>query len=303
MQRIFAITLLLASLTLGFATGPASAQDVGIDPAFSSELITTLGLPEVAVEAVEGGFTTPAETVSGPTLVTLSALEGFSSYVAFMQPAPGLSTEEATELALLTARDDIFQDGWTYAGGSYAIDGSTVKFAVNLAEGDWQIAASYQQDGGEEVMTLYPLTVAGEGPPIADPAVTTIELNDTAFIGAESPLVSGPQLLQIQNIGTQPRQLVLFRSPTEITVDDYLALFGINAQGTPAASTPAAGVDFMSQMEWVGYAAILSPGQIMWLELDLEPGIYTQTSWVVDPATGAPAVILGMVTNFEVVAG
>ncbi len=301
MLKIAAITLMLASLALGQSIRTASAQDVGIDPAFSNGIISTLGLPAFSIEAIDGGFNVPTETVSGPNLVTLTALPGYSTYVAFMIPTEGLSAEEATELALQSASDDIFHEGWVYAGGSYAIDGTTVTFAVNLTKGEWQVAASYQEGDGDEIMTLYPLTVRGEGPPIADPDVVPIEMNDTEFIGAESPVSAGPQIFQITNVGTQPRQLVLFRSPTEITVDDYLFAFGINSMGTPTAGTPAAGTDFMSQMEWVGYAAILSPGQIMWIELDLTPGIYTQTSWVVDPETGAPAVLLGMVSNFEVI--
>lgn len=301
MLRLFAITLLLGSLTLAIGPGKVSAQDTGIAPAFSSELISALGLPEITVEAVEGGFNVPTEMIGGPTLVTLTSLPGYSSYVDFMQPAPGLSTEEATTLALQSARDDIPQDGWVYAGGSFAYNGSSVQFVVYPAAGEWQIAASYvPESGGDEIMTLYPVTI-GEGGSVDRPPVVPIQLNDTEFIGAESPVASGPQIFQIENVGAQPRQLVLFRSPTEITVDDYLFAFGINSMGTPTAGTPAAGADFMRQMEWVGYAAILSPGQIMWIELDLTPGIYTQTSWVEDPETGAPAVLLGMISNFEVI--
>ncbi|MDQ3657146.1 MAG: hypothetical protein M3457_18995 [Chloroflexota bacterium] len=53
-------------------------------------------------------------------------------------------------------------------------------------------------------------------------------------------------------------------------------------------------------MTWVGYAALTSPGYSTWIELDLEPGTYTATSWVVDPETGAPALLLGMAQSFEV---
>jgi hypothetical protein len=285
--------ILLAAVILGLAQNIADAQDA--DPAFSSELLSSIKMPEFTVEAIESGFTVPSETLSGPTRVTLTALPGYSSYVAFMQPADGLSPELATEMALATAKDDIPHDGWIYAGGSYAIDGNSVTFAVNLEPGIWQVAASYKSGEGDEIMTLYPLKVEGEGPPIADPEVTAIELNDTEFIGPDSPLTSGPRLFQIMNVGSAPRQLVLSRSPRAITTDDYLAAFGLD----PAS--PVAGDEFMSQMVWVGYAAILSPGQVMWIELDLTPGNYTETSWVVDPKTEAPAALLGMVGNFEVI--
>ena len=62
--------------------------------------------------------------------------------------------------------------------------------------------------------------------------------------------------------------------------------------GTPMAEPFA--------MTWVGYAALTSPGHSTWIELDLEPAIYTATSWVVDPETGMPALLLGMLQSFEV---
>jgi hypothetical protein len=45
---------------------------------------------------------------------------------------------------------------------------------------------------------------------------------------------------------------------------------------------------------------VASPGYGTWLELDLEPGTYTATSWVIDPDTQMPALLLGMVESFTV---
>ena len=84
-------------------------------------------------------------------------------------------------------------------------------------------------------------------------------------------------------------------TPREITVEDYEAFFASFETGTPAP-------DVMTELVWVGYTAILSPGQTVWVEVDLAPGNYTPTSWVIDPETGAPALLLGMIANYEVVA-
>jgi len=64
--------------------------------------------------------------------------------------------------------------------------------------------------------------------------------------------------------------------------------------------TPTLGVPGFDQFVWVGYVAILSPGQSVLIGFDLDPGAYAATSWVVDPETRLPALLLGMVQGFEV---
>jgi hypothetical protein len=250
----------------------------------------------MVIEANETGFTVPAEIDSGYVLVTLESLPDSASYVDFMQPAEGLDTAEATELALQSARDDIAHEDWVYAGGTYAMLGGSAHVVVNLTPGEWQVAASYQIGEGEEIMTLYPLTVTESDAAQTEPeAAVTIELNDIEFGLSSDTVQAGSQVYEVTNVGEAARQMVLWRSPREITVEDYEAFFASFETGTPAP-------DVMTELIWVGYTAILSPGQTVWVELALDPGIYTPTSWVIDPETGAPALLLGMIANFEVVA-
>jgi hypothetical protein len=215
-----------------------------------------------------------------------------------MQPPTGLSHDEAVDLALQAGAMDEVQPGWTFGGGSYALADTTVRFIVHLKPGEWQIAASWQldEDGAEETMELYPLTVtdygvssAGEMDP--DPDVV-MEMVDVAFGGLDVPVAAGPTLFEVRNIGEQPRQMVLFRTDRPLTSDDFAAWFASMETATPVADP--------FTMTWVGYAALTSPGHSTWIELDLEPGTYTATSWVIDPDTGMPALLLGMVQSFEV---
>ncbi|MBX3071703.1 MAG: hypothetical protein KF883_14450 [Thermomicrobiales bacterium] len=292
MKRFFVVFAAVAALLFG-QTGSIIAQES--DPRFSNEILSTLGYPAMVIEAEADGFSVPSEIATGPTNVILTSLPETFTYVAFMQPAEGLSPEEATDLALLSAREDVAHDGWVYGGGSYAENGGEVSFVVNLQPGDWQIAASYQHGPeGEEIMNRYPLIVTSSEETAAEPAAgVTIELNDTEFILPEGTVATGPQVFHITNIGDAARQLVLVKSPRELTVTDFEQWFASASTGTP-------GPEAMNQTIWVGYAAILSPGQSVWIELDLEPGVYTTTSWVVDPEAGMPALLLGMVGNFTV---
>jgi len=120
----------------------------------------------------------------------------------------------------------------------------------------------------------------------------TLELQDVAFGISSETVASGPQIWHVTNTGEQPRQMVLFKTPREFTPEDFATFFAGMQSGTPSP-------EFMS-MIWVAYTAVASPGHGTYLELDLEPGIYTATSWVIDPETQMPALLLGMVTSFTV---
>lgn len=285
-------TVTLASLIMA----PASAQE--IDISFSSEKIDSYGFPELHVTFNGTDFQVPTEVEGGYHVVVLTPSDDTAVYVDFMQIPDGLTHEEAVEIALAAGAMDVVEPGWTFGGGSYAMNDTEVRFIVHLQPGEWQIAASWQldEDGAEETMELYPLNVAEYGVSTAgemDPEPDVVmEMNDVEFGGLDTVIPAGPTLFEVRNVGEQPRQMVLFRTDRALTSDDFTDWFASMESATPTA--PA------FQMTWVGYAALTSPGYSTWIELDLDPGIYTATSWVVDPETGMPALLLGMVQSFEV---
>ena len=290
--------LIGALLLAGFLLTPASAQVEGVDISFSSEIVDSYGYPELHVTFNGETFEVPTEVEAGYHVVVLTPTEDTAVYVDFMQPPAGLSHEEAVDIALQAAAMDVVEPGWVFGGGSYAFMNTTTRFIVYLEPGEWQIAASWQLDenGAEEIMELYPLHVgdfgastAGEMDP--EPGVV-MEMVDTAFEGIPASIPAGPTLFEVRNVGEQPRQMVLFRTDRALTSDDFADFFASMESATPAA--PA------FTMTWVGYAALTSPGYSTWIELDLEPGTYTATSWVIDPETGMPALLLGMVQSFTV---
>ncbi len=271
------------------------AQIDQIDPAFGNTRIGSFGLPTlVANGSLDGFIFSTTEARAGQLHVVLTSVEGMAVYLDFMQMPEGLDPETARQQALAMARDDTPSDEWVYGGGSYALLGGSTEFIVDLEPGVWQLAASYQPEGGEEIMTLTPFTVtAATGTPTAEVvAEVTLELQDVAFGLSTDPVTAGTHLWNITNTGEQPRQMVLFRTQTELTADDFQRFFQDMEAGTPSA-------EFLS-MVWVAYTAVASPGYGTILELDLEPGIYTATSWVIDPETEMPALLLGMVRSFTV---
>lgn len=304
---VFAVVLALIG-TRGAA--PVAAQQPLIDNAASETMIDTLGYPEIAIEVGPDGVVAPATVAEGFYLISLAAVEPYVAYLDFMQPPVGLSEAEALELAQATARDDLAQPGWIYAGGSNTFEvGVPVKFVIYLAAGDYQIAASYYllEEGSEEVMHLVPLTVTASATPAATPsgypaadeppATVTLEAtDDLRYIVSPDPVPAGPQIWKVANTGEHhPHHVVLFRIPEGITADDIVADLASLFSGTPPAGPP-----LIAQFVHVGYAALQSGGQTTWIELDFTPGTYAAICFIFDPHTGRPHVLDGMATVFTV---
>ncbi len=281
------------------------AQESQVDSAFSDTVIRTLGYPEVTVSVDRDGVEAPAELPAGPHLITLSAGEDLIGYLNIMQPPPGLSEEEATALALGAGRDDLVQPDWVYAGGTNTPNpGETASFVVDLQPGEYQWAASsYAADNSlEEIMYLAPLTVTAAAAtpaasvPLPEAGVTLEMTDELRYLVGPNPAPAGPQIWELTNSGLHhAHHVVMVRVPDGVTRADIVGEFQAMMGGTPPA-----GDSVMTQAVWVGYAALQSGGQTTWAEFDLEPATYAVICFIIDPATGRPHVIDGMVEVFTV---
>ena len=316
--RFLPVFTLLLGL-LGAAAPAVGAQEGGPDSAFRDSTLRSYGYPEVVVRVGPDGVEAPSTLTAGYHLVSLYAAPGYSAYLNFMQPPAGLSEEEATELALAAARDDLAQEGWVYAGGNNTfVEGVPTVFIINLAPGDYRIAASYYlpDEGSEEIMRLLPLIViAPDTPaaasPIADDAAATPaatpgatdepaftvsleETDDLRYIVSPDPVPAGPNVWRITNTGQEEaHHMVMVRLPDDVTADQIVAEFTSLMAGTPPAESSVT-----NQFTFVGYAALQSGGTTTFVELELQPGNHAVICYIFDPQTGRPHVIDGMVTTF-----
>jgi hypothetical protein len=314
-QRLMLFVMVVA--LFGASAGAIGAQD--IDTAFSEEKLRELGYPVVQIHVGPDGVEAPSTLEAGYYLIEFSSEGEYSGYLDFMIPPDGLSEDEATEQALLAAAEDLVQPGWQYAGGTNTFEqGVPVTFAIYLAPGEYQVAASYYlpEQGAEEIMTLVPLTVtepgAGATPVSATPGaarpvyvqpavdVTLIMNDDLQYIvdpdGSEDTVPAGPQIWEITNTGTMhSHHVVMAKVPDGTTSEDIVAEFGGLMSGTPPA-----GDGVMAQMQFVAYAALQSGGYKTWNEFDLEAGTYAVICYIIDPETGMPHVMNGMATVFVV---
>lgn len=306
MRRALWFMVVVLTLATAWVT-PIAAQedDERVDPAFSDEIIRTLGYPEIEIHVGPEGVEAPSTLEAGPYLVTLSTVEPYIAYLNFMQPPAGLSEEEMTELALAAGAGDLARHDWVYAGGTNTPNpGETATFIINLRPGEYQIAASYYDtDGGEEIMKLVPLAVSepdAKSTPAAPPeppATVTLEAtDDLQYIITPDPVPAGPHVWKITNTGQMhAHHVVMFRVPDGTTAQDIIGEFNAMMAGTPPAGDSA----FM-QGVWVGYAALQSGGWTTWAEFDLEPATYAAICFIIDSETGRPHAADGMATVFTV---
>jgi hypothetical protein len=302
-RRRWVAVSLIGLLALGLPTS-AAAQEQAIEPAFSDRVLATFGLPEIAIVQTADGFEAPREVAAGPYLVSLTSAPGSNAYLDLVRVPAGLSAAEAGQQLLSAARNDTPVAGWTYGGGTYAVDGGTAWVILDLEPGEWAwgLTAAGSGQGAEETPYLEPLTVTAGGTPAASPIaaepgpVVEVRLTEFAFDGlAGATLPAGPAVWRFTNAGDQPHHMVLYRTPKLVTPEDVRALVEAFMGATP---TPPPG--WWTEAVWVGYAAILSPGRSIVTEYALAPGSYLALCFITDPTTGAPHVAEGMAQSFTV---
>jgi hypothetical protein len=302
-QTIVRLVPVLAMLAVTPVLASAQAE---IDPAFSDTLIRDLGYPEVTINVSPEGVSAPETLPAGRHLITLVAPEGLVGYVNIMQPPTGLSEKETTRLALDAAANDLVQPDWVYLGGTNTPNpGQNASFVIDLQPGEFQWAAStYSEGGADEIMHLSPLTVTAAGAtPVTDTALSppapgvVLEMTaDLEYLVTPDPVPKGPQIWEFTNTGMHSaHHVVMFRVPDGTTSKQIVTEFSAMMSGTPPAGEPV-----MARVAWVGYAALQSGGQTTWAEFDLEPATYAVICFIIDPATGRPHVLDGMVTVFDV---
>jgi hypothetical protein len=293
---------LLALIALvGLATstiGSVSAQDgPPADTSFSNEILPTYGLPEIRIrDEGNGVIDPPSELEAGKYLVVVEDVPGVMAYVNFVQAPSGLTEEELNQQFLDAAANDIVSPGWTFAGGSVNMPGSSSAFVVDLAEGDWYIGASHIVGEEEEVPELLPLKIT----PATNDQVRDIpdadvhaKMSDMKYTIAEETVKSGPQTWEFTSDSSQSHHVVIARTTEPVTNEDVQAWAQGMFTGTPVPTK-------MDGMMWAAYTALLSKGQTVRTEFDFDPGNYVLICFIFDPETQMPHLMHGMTTSFVV---
>jgi hypothetical protein len=298
------ITVLLAAVLMIPASGIAAQATPEAD---TTNPFSDLGLPQLDITITDDAFEgIPAELDAGRYIIAISnATSGeFPEGGLFVQMTDDITTEEFLDFV---ATPPNFPDGvprpqpWFYetvrTGAPYVLPGETRYAVIDLTAGDWVFAAEYRVAPQSPV----PVTVTGELPadlptPDADVAVEMSEF-DISYSGA---LRSGPQILEVTNVGTVPHFYALFRIPDGATTEEYQAFTAADIAAssgmpaTPVTTGPLADAT-LEDIEFVVGTAVQSAGATAWYAIDLEPGTYAAECFQLDLETEQRHVVLGEV--------
>ena len=297
------IATVFAAIAMVFSALVANAQE-GFQ-GYSNELLPNAGYPEFGVTVGPSGLEAPDSIEAGFYFVTLSAeTSDLHAYMNIITPPDGLTDEELASQLLEAGNGDVVRHGWTFFGGTNTPNvGESASFAIELAEGEYILGASYysgDQNGADEVMLTQKLTVTSRvSDDIQEAPEATVKLemtDDLRYIVTPDPMASGPQIWEITNTGVHHSHHVVMMGVPDGTTADQI----IDEMTGLFSGTPAAGPGIFGEAVPGGYAALQSGGTTTWVEFNLTPGTWAVICFIMEEGVYRPHLLDGMVTVFTV---
>jgi len=290
-HRTSVVVLALAMLA---SAGVAAAQDAS--PEAGSSLLDGLGLPVLEVTVTGDGVVAPAEVAAGPVLfVAHNEMEGAAT-VDVLQLPEGVTLDD---YMALNDGEGVLPE-WTadvvVAGYVLAPPRGSASIVLNLAAGDWSVAVGESELEIAEPETT--LTVSGEATEATIATDLDLEMGEYVFTFPDT-LAAGPQIWHVTNSHTIPHHAVVFPVDRLYSADEVAE--GIMAEfgGTPVADGFSFDASVMGPPVEV---PVLTGGQEIWMEANLEPGFYVAVCFISDPGDDTPHAMRGMIDSFEVTA-
>jgi len=297
MSRLLLALGMICSL-LALSGAGISAQST---PAATGGTLSELGYPEVVITVNEAGFEVPAEVPSGTVLLTLVNQAPFPAGFSLIQLPEGVSMadlmppSDATPAASPAAEGGptfppVLYDA-TWAGGATAGPGQTGQAVVTLTAGEWIL-----DSGPESGFPPTVITVTGdtEGSMETPEGAVSIDLDNFQILLPEQ-LPAGPQVWQVTNVGDQPHEVFVTKTPERVSVEDAMALLQMDPEAEPDPNLPN-----LEEFVDVGFVAPISADQSVLVDMNLEPGHYVAVCFIPEKESGQPHAFKGMVTVFSV---
>ncbi|MBW3633731.1 MAG: hypothetical protein KY456_11965 [Chloroflexi bacterium] len=312
-RRSVLMTMMVSIALLITATVGVAAQDA---TPTGATFVDTMGLPELRVQVTNTAFEgLPAETAAGRYLLTLEITVAEGGGLNFMQLPEGMSFDDfmtllagppaaSPEAMIATpgaeAGPPEGEGGdqppeWYFqtamAGGTSGFAGTT-QAIIDLTPGEWVAWAGYpgapQAPVGLRVSGEAGATPAAGAEPAADVTVTMFEYD----FSLEGTLAPGSQVIAVTNVGAQPHEMFMVRSPESVTEEQIAQILELEMQG----ATPAPDADLPNPDEFIPVTGMtpLSTGRTGWIPVNLEPGTYIMVCFVPDIESGMPHAFDGM---------
>lgn len=299
MTRILTLIVMIVAMSLsGLAI---AAQGT---PASTGSQLAELGYPEVVITLTEAGFEVPDDVQAGTILLTFVNNAPFPAGFALIQLPEGVSMADlmppaaaSPESGASPAAEEgpgfppvLFDAIW--AGGAGAGPGQTGQAIVTLSAGEWILDAG--PDAGFPPAILN-VTGDAEGAIEAPEGAVTIELDNFQILLPEE-IPAGLQTWHATNIGDQPHEVFVTRTPERLTVEEAMALLQMDPTAEPDPSLPNP-----EEFQDVGFVAPISQDRSVLVSMNLEPGHYVVVCFM--PTKGeedVPHAFKGMVTIFSI---
>lgn len=298
MSRFLAALAMVCAM-LASSAAAISAQETPVE---STSALSDLGYPEVTITATESGFEIPTDVPAGPVQLTLMNNAPFPNGFSMVQLPEGVALEDllpppsegAPSPDAAPAPEDLFPPvlyDATWAGGGFAMPGSASSTVVYLTAGEWVVVPPPGAPIPPAVMT-----VSGEATGSIETVegAVAVEL-DNFQIRLPEHLQAGQQVWHLSNVGEQPHEVSISRTPERLTVEEAQALMLM-----PPGAEPDPNLPNPEEFEMVAFLAPVSQAQSSLTELNLEPGHYVAVCFVPDQESGQAHAARGMVTIFSI---
>lgn len=303
MRRVFALIVPLFCFLLVAPVIGAQPATPAAGGAQAASLLAGLGYPDLVVTSDGKTNDLPASLAAGRYHVVLHNTNATDAVDLDFYMAPK-GTAQADAIAFygqaVSAQGQMPELFYkvTIPGGVAAQPNATAEAIIDLkpGDGDWYAGFQIENNNGPSTGQAQPLALTGSFPTVTDPTVAVTASLSEFKIDIPDSVSTGPQVWKVTNTGTTPHFLALSMSDGSLTEANVQAMFD-SFLGTPL---PASATPISEQaLKDIAGTGVLSPGQSMWIQVDLPAGQYLGACFLSGPGDTPMHAAMGMFKIFE----
>ncbi|MBP9656592.1 MAG: hypothetical protein KBD86_02085 [Candidatus Promineofilum sp.] len=261
---VIAVLALAAACSGSGAEQAAAPEPTAVPPTAvpPTEAPATAEIPVVTIEATDSGLNVPEVVPGGIVRIDVTNSGSAPAAVGLLRIKEGHTRQELNEFkAVADANPEAFFGLFELANMIHSVQdvapGTTSSFHVDLRTGDFIL--SDDTNPANDLTFFAANEIVGTTEP---EAAVTVDMVDFAY--AMPDTVPGQGLWEFVNSGDQWHLAALTTYNPDVTPEQLLGLFSEEG-GPPPADAP---------VQVMGGLPPMSPGERVWVEMDLQPGQY-----------------------------
>ena len=277
----------------------AAPMQVLAEEATPRALLEGLGLETVNVSVTAEGIEAPSEAPAGPVLLVVhNQTDGFA-FVDIVR----LPEEIDVDGYLEATGGEGAIPGWAsevvIAGGAEVPPGASGHVGLVLEPGEYTVVAGSETPIPVSSASLMAVGEASAEAADAVPADLNVDMGHYTFDFPDT-VAPGQQVWRVTNSHEGVlHHLIVIPTDRLYTVEEVQEGIMGDFSGTPV---PDGFSLFSLAEEDAASSPVISSGQTVWIEANMEPGYYVAICFLPDPGQEVPHFVFGMIDTFEVVA-